>query len=335
MNLLRCQLIGLMNDAFNRLYLMNDYDVHLSIDKRVHLIRGANNARFPEANSLFIDDQILTLIDAGSDMGHIIKTMRDLGHRPEDLDLIVLSHFHVDHKNHASQLQKMSGCEIICHPLAERGVRSFQGLVEYYGISGHRLYHDWQERIGTWLPEVLLEYEVTGTFADGRPIELGETTLYPVHTPGHTIDHTCFGINGYQRLMLVDIDLTRFGPWYGNAVSDIEQFKQSIQRVIDLRPQVGISSHLIDPVSEGLERELQRFLSIFDERERRILRGISEGYDTVERLASRPTIYPRLPLNLYYVFEEFMIQKHVDQLLARKKIALEDNRLVIVDDSIE
>ncbi len=312
---------------------MTDYEIHVMIEDHVHLIRGANNARFPEANSLLIDDKTLTLIDAGSDMDHIVKTMRDLGHELKDLDLIVLSHFHVDHKNHAAQLQKMSQCEVICHPLAEKGVRSFQGLVDYYGITGHRFYQCWRDRIGTWLPEVLSDYDVTGTFADGQPIDLGDTIIYPIHTPGHTIDHTCFGINGYQKIMLVDIDLTRFGPWYGNAVSDIEQFKQSVQKIIDLRPQMGISSHLIDPVCEGLEQELQRFLSVFDEREKRIIRNISEGYDTVERLASIPTIYPRLPLDLYYVFEEFMIQKHVDQLLARGKISFEDGRLVILGDN--
>ena len=45
---------------------MVSYPIHIEIQPRVHLIRGANEARFPEANTLLIDDEIITLVDAGS-----------------------------------------------------------------------------------------------------------------------------------------------------------------------------------------------------------------------------------------------------------------------------
>jgi hypothetical protein len=127
----------------------------------------------------------------------------------------------------------------------------------------------------------------------------------------------------------VDIDLTRFGPWYGNAVSDIEDFRASVQRVIELQPKVGISSHLIDPVTEDLDNRLKRYLAIFDERENRILENITNGTDTLEKMTHKPTIYPRIPLPAYLVFEQFMLEKHLELLVRNNKVVEDEGRFSI------
>lgn len=303
---------------------MSDYPVHVQIEPHVHLVRGENNARFPEANALLVDDEVLTLVDAGSSMFNLESTLRDLGHTVADIDKIVLTHFHIDHKGHAAEIQKIANCEVICHPLAEKGVKTFEGMVEFYGIGNHKHFEDWKELLAGRFGHVITSYEVTDTFEDKKPISCGETELIPIHLPGHTIDHTCFGINGLETILLVDIDLTRFGPWYGNEVSDIEDFKQSVKKVIDLQPKVGISSHLVDPVSEDLDKHLRRYLSIFDEREERILDNISKGFDTLEKLMHKPTIYPRIPLPAYFVFEQFMLEKHLELLSENDTISEED-----------
>jgi glyoxylase-like metal-dependent hydrolase (beta-lactamase superfamily II) len=308
---------------------MSEYPANLEVAPRVHLVRGENRARFPEANSLLIDDEILTLVDAGSSMANLETTLRNLGYEVTDISQIVLTHFHIDHKGYASDIQKVSNCDVICHPLAETGVKTFEGMVDYYGIGGHRYYDDWKALLSARFNHVVTSYTVTGHFADGKPVSCGEIELVPIHLPGHTIDHTCFGINGKETLLLVDIDLTRFGPWYGNRVSDIEDFKRSIQRVIDLEPKMGISSHLIDPVTENLDERLKTYLSIFDDREKRILENISQGFDTVEKLTKKPTIYPRIPLHAYLVFEQFMIEKHLDILVKSRQVREEDGVLKI------
>ena len=308
---------------------MSDYPVHLEIEPRVHLVRGENNARFPEANSLLVDDELLTLVDAGSSMTSLEITLRDLGHELSDIDQIILTHFHIDHKGHADEIQKVADCEVICHSLAEHGVKTFEGMVEFYGIGGHRYYDSWKQLLERRFGYVITSYEVTGTFEEGKSIDCGNTELIPIHLPGHTIDHTCFGINGLETILLVDIDLTHFGPWYGNKVSDIEEFKTSIQRVIDLQPKIGISSHLVDPVTEGLDSRLRRYLTIFDERENRIIENIANGINTLERLTHKPTIYPRIPLPAYLVFEQFMLEKHLELLMRNNRVSEEGGRYFI------
>ncbi len=308
---------------------MSDYSACMEVEPRVYLIRGLNKAQFPEANSLLIDDEILTLVDAGSSREQVASTMRSLGHRPENLDRIVLTHFHIDHKGHAEYFRELSGCEVICHPLSEKGIRTFEGLASYWGVNDQSIIEKWRTWLQGWLPHVTSDYEITGHYQDMKPITCGEVELSPMHLPGHSWDHTCFGINGFETFFLVDIDLTDFGPFYGTVVSDISVFKQSIKRVIELAPKTGISSHLLDPVTDNLLGRLERFLSVFDRREADILTRISEGHDTIQKLASLPTIYPRIPYDAVFFFEETMLKKHIEILRESGAIYLDGERLVI------
>ncbi|MFW9953127.1 MAG: MBL fold metallo-hydrolase [Candidatus Thorarchaeota archaeon] len=294
-----------------------NYSIHIEVAPNVHLVRGENRARFPEANSLVVDESPLTLVDAGTSVENISKTLADLGHSIADIEQIILTHFHIDHKGHAASIQLQSNCDIICHPLAKKGIETIGGIVEVYGIKEHRLYDVWRQYIESIMPHVFADYEVTGTFADGESIGIGDTRLIPIHTPGHTHDHTIIGVNGYETLLLVDIDLTQFGPWYGNLVSNISDFRKSIKKVIDFEPKVGISSHLIDPVVEDIPHKLQNYLAVIDTREKKIIKSIGEGLDTIEKLASIPTIYPRIPYAPYVIFEEYMLLKHVEDMVER------------------
>ncbi len=296
---------------------MPPYDVHKEVCSGVHLIRGADRARFPQANSLFIDDEVLTLIDAGAELHHIERTLHDLGYELRDIEQILLTHFHIDHKGHAEEIRRVADCEVLCHPSGEKAVTTFDGMVDFYGISGHEYFDEWESYLKKRLPHVTSDYVVTGFFEEGDRISCGAIDLIAMHTPGHTLDHTCFGIGDTKTIFLVDIDLTRFGAWYGNTVSDIADFRRSIRRIIDHKPVMGISSHLMDPVTDGLIERLQCYLLDFDNRDRRILKAIDEGYDTIEKLKQRPTIYPRIPHKLFYIFEEFMLKKHISELTAR------------------
>jgi len=308
---------------------MSEYPAHIEIMPHVHLIRGENNARFPEANTILIDDEILTLVDAGSSMRNIEATLRDLEYQIEDIERIVLTHFHIDHKGHASDIQKIAGCELVCHKLAAKGVETFQGMVDYYGIGGNKYYEAWRKLLDLRFGYVETDYNVTGTFSEKDTISCGNIELIPIHLPGHTIDHTCFGINGFETFFLVDIDLTRFGPWYGNKVSDIEEFKKSIDKVIEINPKVGISSHLINPVEEHLENRLKAFKNIFEKREEHILENIANGIDTLDALAKVPTIYPRIPMDAYYTFEIFMLEKHLELFKKNGIIHEEEGRYIL------
>ena len=66
--------------------MSEDYPPHIEIAPKVHLIRGKNRGRFPEANSLYIDDETRTLVDAGASMEHIKATLAYCGRDLKDID---------------------------------------------------------------------------------------------------------------------------------------------------------------------------------------------------------------------------------------------------------
>jgi hypothetical protein len=131
-------------------------------------------------------------------------------------------------------------------------------------------------------------------------------------------------------MLVVDIDLTRFGPWYGNVVSDIEQFESSIEKVMELSPKTCISSHLLNPVTENVQGRLAEFLVAFKSRDERILELVSSGLDSLEKLAMHPTIYPMFPHPIYYIFEEFMVQKHLERLAKRGLITIDNGKIKLM-----
>ncbi len=312
--------------------MADKYPIRIEIEPGIHLIRGKNRSRFPEANCILIDDEILTLIDAGADIDHIRHALQSIGYELEHIKRIVISHFHIDHKGYAEIIRAASNCEVLCNPQGVDATRSFEGLVKCYGHRHGEHYDAWERFLRMFAPHSMEDYSVTGTFRDRGPIDCGSHKIIPIFTPGHTHDHTCFGIDGTDLVYLVDIDLTRFGPWYGNIVSDISQFRKSVDVILAEKPTVGISGHLMDPVSNDLIERLERYRRVFDERDERILKSIQEGHNTVDRLTRVPIIYPSIPHEAYLTFEKIMIEKHITLLQAAGRVAMRDGVLEVVNE---
>ena len=58
----------------------------------------------------------------------------------------------------------------------------------------------------------------------GDIIRLGDTEIKVLHTPGHTPGHLSFFIPEHRLLFTADVDLTRFGPFYGHDFANINDF---------------------------------------------------------------------------------------------------------------
>jgi hypothetical protein len=92
---------------------------------------------------------------------------------------------------------------------------------------------------------------------------------------------------------------------------------------------MGISSHLLDPVTEGLDEQLKSYLTYFDQRDDEILHHIAEGVDTVKQLAQIPVVYPKIPYPVYILFEEIMIDKHIEFLSENDRVHIEDGHIQV------
>lgn len=58
----------------------------------------------------------LLVVDAGS-AAHTLDTIRELGRRPQDVAVIVITHWHVDHMRGAEELRRRTGARLAVHEL--------------------------------------------------------------------------------------------------------------------------------------------------------------------------------------------------------------------------
>ncbi len=157
----------------------------------------------------------------------------------------------------------------------------------------------------------------TDHYEDEHRFRFGSVELVAIHCPGHTTDSYCFLEPQREILFSFDIDLSRFGPWYGHPDSDIDQFEASIRRLRDLKPSTVVSSHM-GIINDGLEERFQAYLDVFAQREARILEFLSQER-RLDEMVDRPLIYRDFPYapELLRLWEENMLQKHLHRLMER------------------
>jgi len=272
----------------------------------LRLVAAENNGRFPFAHSFLVDGATSALIDTGCGMRAVDELQRE-----QKLDLVIASHSHPDH---TALNWKFAGIPIYAPQYAADTFGNFDGLGERFTEPGE-LASEWREYAGramnskTALP--------THTYADGQVFGFGKLSLVAVHTPGHTVDHTCFFEPTYGVLLSFDIDLTSFGPWYGHRESDIAVFEESIRKVMALKPRVIVSSHK-GIITDDIELRLRRYLNIFDARDRILLDLMSRPRSLHELVDFSPLYqgYPYAETLLRY-WEEQMIRKHLARLVER------------------
>jgi len=168
-------------------------------------------------NAYLIEDSPLTLVDSGPNSGKALDELEQAlaarGHAIEDIELLVISHQHMDHFGLASILARRSGAEVaaldrLAPFLADYGRetdlddRFAEGLMLRHGIP---------PEVVTALRAVSAGFrawgsavEVTAPLADGAQLQLRDRTLRVLHRPGHSPSDTVFLDEGRGILLAAD-----------------------------------------------------------------------------------------------------------------------------------
>jgi glyoxylase-like metal-dependent hydrolase (beta-lactamase superfamily II) len=156
----------------------------------------------------------------------------------------------------------------------------------------------------------------TDSFEPGHMFDFGTVRLQAIHTPGHTADHNVFLEPTDGVLLSGDIDLTSFGPWYGNLESDLPSFRRSIQLLRDVRPRMIAPGHG-EPVFDQIDDAFGRYANVLDERNRKILALLQTPLSVSELVDAAP-VYGHHPYEpeLLRFFEHRMIEQHLEELEA-------------------
>jgi glyoxylase-like metal-dependent hydrolase (beta-lactamase superfamily II) len=155
---------------------------------------------------------------------------------------------------------------------------------------------------------------------DGDVLDLGGVGIEVVHTPGHTSGHCAFYVRNQKIMYTADLDLTRFGPYYGDPSSDIDDTIRSLERIKSYDVQTYLSAHGRG-IYEGHPEVVDRYLDVIFFREEKLLAFLADGPKTLEQIAQERIVYGEHtvtggPWDLI-ITERAMMAKHLDRLIAR------------------
>lgn len=251
---------------------------------RVSVFFGEKNGKYPDGNQVIVK---------GSDTRAALDTFlvsNFIGPEFDAAELVVMGHVHEDHM---AGLHRLPHAPVYVHEADVEAARSWGGLLAAFGTTDQARF-----------PEMLAKYQRdlfyaprpdARSYQDGASWNLGQVDVRAIHMPGHTAGHCVLLVEPEGVAFIGDIDLTGFGPYYGDASSSLSGFRSSLKRLPDIPAKVWVTAHHRGVYTDGeqLLRDLAAYEAKLDEREQRILALLHESPKTLAQLAEQRVLYPQ------------------------------------------
>ena len=274
------------------------------------VLYGAKRGKYPHGNSLVVRGTSESLVIDPS-LGLVAR-----GAAAPRADRVLHSHCHEDH---LAGSYMYGDAPWHFHTADLHGIRSLDGLMELYGYP-EPIHSAWKKTVVSQFHYVARP-DARG-FRDGDVFELGGARVRVIHAPGHTRGHCLFHVEPDDLVYLADIDLSSFGPYYGDAWSDLEDFSRTLDAARKLDARWYATFHHVG-VIEGrdayLER-LDRFASVIADRERRLLDYLAEPHSVAEIAEHRFVYRPQDPVPFAEAVERRSMSQHVSRLLRAGRV---------------
>lgn len=199
---------------------------------------------------VLIKDELPVLIDTGfgSNVKETEQLIKEAGVSPEELHLIVNTHYHSDHVGGNSYFQKNYGVKIAAHKWEANLINSC----------------DPEACSAEWLDQPVEPYLVDTKLEDCDEIHTGNRTLKVLHTPGHTLGHISLYEPEEKILICGDLFHNNDIGWlniFREGVSSIQRSLESLDMLSTLRLQKAYSGHgpQIENPSAAIDAARQRF----------------------------------------------------------------------------
>ncbi|MFF9096848.1 MBL fold metallo-hydrolase [Streptomyces sp. NPDC014802] len=267
----------------------------------ITVLVGAGRGAYPYGNSLLVRGSAETLV---------VDPSLSLVDGAPAADLVLVSHAHEDH------IAGLGSYDVPVH--VHRGdlaaLRSREAMVAGLGLPP-----DAAKEVDAAFRD---RFHVRGRpdalgFEDGTVFDLGGRTVTVVHLPGHTAGHCGFLVEPDGFLFVADIDLTSFGPYYGDPGSSLAAFEASMRRCREIDARWYGTSHQKGVVegAEEFRRRLDAFAGVVRARDAALLALLREPR-TVEEIVEHRLVYrPHVEAPHVRPVERRTAVRHLDRLL--------------------
>ncbi|MEP6940308.1 MAG: MBL fold metallo-hydrolase [Rudaea sp.] len=211
------------------------------------------------------------LIDSGlpTTFDLLCAALADAGLRPDDLDLVVLSHEHIEHSGGAVQLARC--CPIAAHHLAANKL----ALRDEFTVMSRAF----AAQIDAFQIDILLEH--------GCCIDAGGVALHVIHTPGHCSGSICL-LEPSRRILFSAGTIMANGILGGVLGSgNASDYISSLEKLASLRIDYLMPGHgnASDHAAADIDAGIKKLHALLDDSHAlfSVLRDTGRGHDDVMR----------------------------------------------------
>ena len=285
---------------------MTEVDVWQRItDAGIRLMRIPTPFQVGRVNTYLIEDEPLTLIDSGPNSGKALdeleRQLDALGHRIEDLELVIVTHQHIDHLGLVDIVAKRSGAEVAAIDVAVPFMENFGGDAERDDEEAAALMrrHGISEEVVTALRQVTGSFRAWGSkvkvsrpLHDGEVLKLRDRRLEVQHRPGHSPSDTLFWDSERRLLIAADhlIEHISSNPLIsrpldgsGERTQALVTYLESLKRTRELPAEVVLSGHG-EPITDHVQL-IDKRLAMHQRRAEKLYGLIAEQPRTGHELA--------------------------------------------------
>ncbi len=281
----------------------------VAADAGIHRIALPTPFLVGRVNCYLIEDQPLTLIDTGPNSGksldELSRALEALGHTIEDLELIVITHQHMDHLGLLEILARRSGAEVAAFHLLDPYLRNFSASAtadDEFAMDVMRR-HGVPSDLATALSSVGASFRafgssghVTRPLHDGEDLVLAGRTLRVLHRPGHSPSDTVFWDQERHMLIAGDHLLAHISsnplvtrplgkPADGSRPRALIDYMDSLRATRELPVELVLSGHG-DPITDHVSLIDERF-QMHERRAAKLLQMLAPNPLTAYELATR------------------------------------------------
>jgi glyoxylase-like metal-dependent hydrolase (beta-lactamase superfamily II) len=247
-------------------------------------------------NCYLIEDEPLTLVDTGPNSGkaldELTARLAERGHNTADLELIVVTHQHIDHLGLVEILAEHSGAEVAALGAAARRLAVFEEdaeLDDQFAVE-IMLRNGIPEDVTVALRSVSRSFRswgshvtVTRPLEDGEELELAERRLEALHRPGHSPSDTVFWDAERQILIGADHLLPSISsnPLLARPLGDFSRrpqalvtYIESLRKTREMPIEIVLPGHG-EPITDHVGLIDSRFAG-YDRRKEKLYRLIAE-----------------------------------------------------------